>query len=93
MKRLGAAQPARADNGRVTSHAVYIDVRIDGDQITGHVGVGLSQPEPFLGWLGFIGAHGRPVGDPSSTEGPVPGSAAAMGSAGRQASAGRGSGQ
>ena len=79
----------------MTSHAVYIDidVRIDGDQITGHVGVGLSQPEPFLGWLGFVGALDRPVGDPSSTEGPVPGSAAAMGSAGRQTGAGRGSGQ
>ena len=79
----------------MTSHAVHIDidVRIDGDQITGHVGVGLSQPEPFLGWLGFIGALDRPVSDPSSTEGLVPGSAAAMGSAGRQAGAGRGSGQ
>ena len=79
----------------MTSHAVHIDidVRIDGDQIIGHATVGLSQPEPFLGWLGFIGALDRPVGDPSSTEGPVPGSAAAMGSAGRQAGAGRGSGQ
>ena len=79
----------------MTSHAVHIDidVRIDGDQITGHAGVGRSQPEPFLGRLGFVGALDRPVGDPSSTEGPVPGSAAAMGSAGRQAGAGRGSGQ
>ena len=79
----------------MTSHAVHIDidVRIDGDRITGHARVGLSQPEPFLGWLGFIGALDRPVGDLSSTEGPVPGSAAAMGSAGRQAGAGRGSGQ
>ena len=44
VKRLGAAQPARADNGRVTSHAVHIDidVRIDGDQITGYAGVDLS---------------------------------------------------
>ena len=79
----------------MTSHTAHIDidVRIDGDQITGHARVGLSQPEPFLGWLGFIGALDRPVGDPSSTEGPVPGSAAAMGSAGRQAGAGHGSGQ
>jgi hypothetical protein len=79
----------------VTSHTAHIDidVRIDGDQITGHARLGLSQPEPFLGWLGFIGALDRPVGDPSSTEGPGPGSAAAMGSAGRQAVAGRGSGQ
>jgi hypothetical protein len=79
----------------VTSHTVHIDidVRIDGDQIIGHARVGLSQPEPFLGWLGFIGAPDRPVGDPNSTEGPVPGSAAAMGSAGRQTGTGRGSGQ
>jgi hypothetical protein len=40
----------------VTFHAVHIDidVRTNGDQITGHARVGLSQPEPFLGWLGFI---------------------------------------
>jgi hypothetical protein len=32
--------PAKADNGRVTSHTVHIDidVRIDGDQITGMPG-------------------------------------------------------
>jgi hypothetical protein len=72
---------------------IDIDVRIDGDQITGHARVGMSQPEPFLGWLGFTGAPDQPVGDPSSTEGPVPGSAAAMGSAGRQAGAGCGGGQ
>ena len=80
----------------MTSHAVHsdIDVRIDGDQITGYAGVGPSQPsqpEPFPGWLGFVGALDRPMG--SSTEGPVPGSAAAMDSVGGQAGAGRGSGQ
>ena len=82
----------------MTSHAVHsdIDVRIDGDQITGYAGVGPSQPsqpEPFPGWLGFVGALDRPMGDAISTEGPVPGSAAAMDSVGGQAGAGRGSGQ
>jgi len=86
-----ADRSARADNGRVTCHTVHIDidVRIDGDQITEHAGDGVSQPSPFLGWLGLIGALDRLVGDPSSAEGPVRGSATAMGSAGRQAGAGR----
>jgi hypothetical protein len=37
-----ADRTARADNGRVTSHSVHIDivVRIDGDQITGPAGAG-----------------------------------------------------
>jgi hypothetical protein len=95
-------QLVRADNGRVTSHTVHVDldvriddldVRIDGGQIIGHAKVGLSQPGPFLNWLGFFAALDRPVGDASSTEGPVPGSAAAMGSAGKRAGAQRGSGQ
>jgi hypothetical protein len=85
-----ADRSAGADNGRVTSHTVHIDidVRIDGDQITGRAGDGASQPCPFLGWLGFIEALDRLVGDLSSAKGPVPGSAAALGSAGRQAGAG-----
>jgi hypothetical protein len=73
--------------------AIDIDVRIDGDQITGHAGVGVREPEPVLGWLGLIGALDRLVGDPSSVEGLVPGYAAAMGSAGGQAGAGRGGDQ
>ena len=87
-----ADRPARADSGHVTFHTVHIDidVRIDGDQIAGHAGDGVSQPRPFLGWLGLIGALDRLVGDSGSAEGPVPGSAAAVGSAGGQADAGRG---
>jgi hypothetical protein len=90
-----ADRSARADNGCVTSHTVHIDidVRIVGDQITEHAGDGVSQPSPFLGWLGLIGALDPLVGDPSSPEGPVPGSAAAMGSTGRSASVGRAGGQ
>ena len=78
----------------MTFHTIHIDndVRTD-DQIAGHSRVGLSQPEPFLGRLGFIGALDRPVGDSGSAEAPVPGSAAAVGSAGRQPGAGHRSGQ
>lgn len=86
---------ARADNSNVASRTVHIDidVRIDGDQITGHAGVGATQPKPLLGWLGLIAAPDRLVGDPSSLDGPVPSYAAAMGSAGGQAGAGRGGDQ
>ena len=65
-----ADRSARADNSRVTSDTVHIDidVRIDGDQITEHAGDGVSQPSPFLGWLGLIGAPDRLVGDPSGAE-------------------------
>ena len=49
----------------------------------------MSEPEPVLGWLGLIGALDRLVGNPSSVLGLVPGYAAAMGSAGGQAGAGR----
>ena len=71
---------ARADSGHVTSHTVHIDidVRIDGDQITGHAGDGLSRPRPFLGWLGLIGALDRLLTEPGSAEGPVPGSASRL---------------
>ena len=79
----------------MTSHTLHIDidVRIDGDQITGHAGDGVSQPRPFLGWLGLIGALDRLMGDPCPAGMPVPGSTAAMGSAGGQADAGRGGDQ
>ena len=79
----------------MTSHTVHIDiiVRIDGNQITEHGGVGVSQPEPVLGWLGLIGALDRLVSDPSSVEGPVPGYAVATGLVGGQAGAGRGGDQ
>jgi hypothetical protein len=44
-----------------------IDVRVDGDQISGHVGDGTDRPTTFLGWLGPIGALDRLLGIPSST--------------------------
>ena len=69
---------------------IDIDVRVDGDQIAGHAGDGLSQPEPFLGWLGLLGVLDRLMGEPGSAGRPVPRSAAAMGSAIGQAGARRG---
>jgi hypothetical protein len=86
-----ADRPARADNGRVTHRTVLIDidVRVDRDQVTGHAADGVSQPEPFLGWLGLLGALDRLVGDASSARRLVSGSATARGLAGWQAGAGR----
>ena len=90
-----AGQRARAQGGHVTFHTVHIDidVRIDGDQIAGHAGDGVSQPRPFLGWLGLIGALDRLMSDPYPAGMPVPDPTAAMDSSGGQASAGRGGDQ
>jgi hypothetical protein len=75
----------------MTDHTVHIDIDVcvDGDQIIGHAGDGLSQPKPFLGWLGLLGALDRLLAEPGSAKGPVPGSGAAMFPAGSQAAAGR----
>jgi hypothetical protein len=35
---------------------IAIDVRVDGDAISGHAGDGTGQPKPFSGWVGLIGA-------------------------------------
>lgn len=35
---------------------IVVDVLVDGDQILGHVGDGVTEPRPFSGWLGLIGA-------------------------------------
>jgi hypothetical protein len=52
----------------VTSQVVHIeiDVGIDGDQIAGHAGDGVSQPRSFLGWLGLLGELDRLLGQPGS---------------------------
>lgn len=34
---------------------IVVDVHVDGDQIAGHAGDGLTEPRPFTGWLGLIG--------------------------------------
>jgi len=54
-----------------TSH-IALDVRIDGEQISGEAGDGVDQPTPFRGWLGLIGALDRLLGNPGpTTEGPA----------------------
>jgi hypothetical protein len=52
----------------VTARAVQliVDVRIDGDEISGHAGDGGGQPRPFHGWLGLLGALDGLVAAPSS---------------------------
>jgi hypothetical protein len=35
---------------------IELDVRIDGDEISGHAREGEGRPKPFSGWLGLIGA-------------------------------------
>ncbi len=39
-----------------TSVQIAIDVRVDGDEISGSATDGGGQPRPFSGWLGLIGA-------------------------------------
>ena len=35
---------------------IIVDVNIDGAQIIGHTGDGVTEPMPFTGWIGLIGA-------------------------------------
>lgn len=35
---------------------IVVHVHVDGDQILGQVGDGITDPKPFTGWLGLIGA-------------------------------------
>lgn len=35
---------------------IVIDVRVDGDEISGNARDEVGEPKPFLGWLGLIGA-------------------------------------
>jgi hypothetical protein len=39
-----------------TSVHIAIDVRVDGDEISGSATDGGGPPRPFSGWLGLIGA-------------------------------------
>jgi hypothetical protein len=40
----------------VQTRHIAIDIRVDGDEISGHAGDGTGQPLAFTGWLGLIGA-------------------------------------
>jgi hypothetical protein len=62
-------RPGPGHAGRVDAQMLHIaiDVRVDGDQITGHAGDGAGEPRPFSGWLGLIGALDRLLVDRHST--------------------------
>jgi hypothetical protein len=40
----------------VQTRHIAIDVRLDGDEISGRVGDGTSKPKAFQGWLGLLAA-------------------------------------
>jgi len=40
----------------VQTRHIAIDVRLDGDEISGRVDDGTDQAKPFLGWLGLLAA-------------------------------------
>jgi hypothetical protein len=41
-----------------------VDVRIDGDEISGRANDGGGQPKPFRGWLGLLAALGDLLATP-----------------------------
>ena len=76
----------------MTSQVMHIDidVRIDGDQIAGHAGDGVSRPRPFLGWLALISELDRLMDGPGPARAPVPGVISAPGPGASHAGAGSG---
>jgi len=55
---------------------IELDVRIDGDEISGHACEGEGKPKPFSGWLGLIGALDGLLSTPRSAAEEPTGSAA-----------------
>ena len=53
---------------RVTEETfrIVIDVRVDGEEISGSARSEVGQPKPFLGWLGLIAALDRLLECPRS---------------------------
>ena len=47
---------------------IAIEVRIDGDEISGQAGDGVGRPWSFRGWLGLIGALDRLLANPTIDE-------------------------
>ena len=43
---------------------IAIDVRVDGDEISGQAGDGAGRLWPFRGWLGLIGTLDRLLANP-----------------------------
>lgn len=52
----GGVTPRDARLVSAQTRHIAIDVRIDGEEISGEAGDGMGQPTPFSGWLGLIGA-------------------------------------
>ena len=50
------APEADSDDVSPESMRIVVDVQVDGDQIDGLAGDGVTEPRPFSGWLGLIGA-------------------------------------
>jgi len=57
---------------------IEIDVGIDGDQIAGYAGDGVSLPRPFLDWLGLISELDRLMAHPVPARSPAPSRTAAL---------------
>ena len=51
----------------VQSRRIAIDVRLDGEEISGQAGDGMDQPRSFHGWLGLLGVLDRLLGEPGAT--------------------------
>jgi CRP-like cAMP-binding protein len=47
---------------------IALDVRVDGDEISGQAGDGTGRPRPFRGWVGLIGALDRLLGNATTDE-------------------------
>jgi MFS family permease len=47
---------------------IAIDVRVDGEAISGQAGDGVDRPRPFRGWVGLIGALDRLLANPTTDE-------------------------
>lgn len=51
----------------IQSRHIMIDIRLDGEEISGQAGDGTGQPRTFWGWLGLLGALDRLLGEPGAT--------------------------
>ncbi len=49
---------------------IAIDVRVDGEEISGHAGDGVGRPKSFSGWLGLLGALDGLLASPSAAPDP-----------------------
>jgi hypothetical protein len=54
-----------------TTH-IAIDVRLDGDEISGRAGDGTGQPKAFQGWLGLLSALDRLLGNTDEEHAALP---------------------